>query len=53
MVLKNNKIEQNLKEYIPNKETIAAIKEVKKLKEDKKKKSYTSFTELLKDTDLF
>lgn len=51
MILKNTdtKIEQDLL----NKETIIAIEEVKKLKKDKKKKTYTSFTEILKDIDLF
>ena len=35
----------------PNAETIAAIEEVKALKKSKNKKTYSSFSEVLKDID--
>ena len=40
-----------IKYEIPNAETIEAIEEVRKLKENPNKKTYSNFSELMKDID--
>ena len=45
-IIRNNGIPYNLRNEVPNKETIKAIKEAKKLGHSKKAKIYNNFDEL-------